>query len=160
MGVATGIMSPTVVATWYVQQETGGTNRLELVILWRGNVAWWEQPGYIGGSGNTDYTIQYGSVRLSVRFDPMKLSATVNGHDIALRGDNVLYVDDVDSPGGPRFLRTSHIDPHMPGSFGQIGSLLANSDDVMDYMQCGARRGNPTADAKLALVCMTNLGRQ
>jgi hypothetical protein len=153
-------MSPTVVATWYAQQEAKGGNRLQLVILWRGSVAWWAHPGCIGSCGRPDYTVEYGSVRLTVRLDAVKDSVTINGRDIALRGDNVLYVDSVDAPVGPRFLRTSHIDPQMPGTFGQIGSLLAKSQEVMDYMQCGARRGDAAFDVRLALMCITNLGRQ
>jgi hypothetical protein len=119
-----------------------------------------EHPGYIGRLDSPDYTIQYGSVRLTIRFDPVKQSVTVNDRDIVMRGDNVLYVDNVDAPSGPRFLRTSHVDPRMPGTFGQVGSVLASSQEIMDYMQCGARRGDPTFDARLALMCITNLGRQ
>jgi hypothetical protein len=160
VSATTAIMSPTVVATWYAHREGTGANRLQLVILWRGSVAWWAQPGCIGSCGSADYTVKYGSVRLTVQFDPVKESVTVNGRDIALRGDNVLYIDSVDAPVGPRFLRTSHIDPQMPGTFGQIGSLLANSHEVMEYMQCGARRGDAAVDARLAVMCITNLGRQ
>src|SRR5215472_6673777 len=63
---STAIMSPTVVASWYAQQEADGSNRLQLVVLWRGNPAWWRQPGCVGSCGNEDYTVQYGSVDLTV----------------------------------------------------------------------------------------------
>jgi len=159
-GVMTQVMSPTVVASWYVQQETDGSNRLLLLVLWRGTPAWWRQPGCIGSCGTTDYTVQYGPVQLSLRYDSARASVTVNGRDIALRGDNVLYMDSVDAPGGARFLRTSHIEPHIPGAGGQIGTMLGNSHEILDYMQCGARSGIATLDATLATMCMTNLGRQ
>jgi hypothetical protein len=160
MGVMTQVMSPTVVASWYVQQETDGSNRLQLLVLWRGTPAWWRQPGCIGSCGNKDYTVQYGPVQLSLRYDPARASVTVNGHDIALRDDNVLYVDSVDGPGGVRLLRTSHIEPHIAGAGGQIGTMLGNSHEILDYMQCGARSGIAALDARLATMCMTNLGRQ
>jgi hypothetical protein len=157
---ATQVMSPTVVASWYVQQERGQPNRLQLVVLWRGAPAWWKQPGCIGSCGDADYTVQYGSVHLTVRYDPVRRTATVSGRNIDLRTDNVLYVDSVDAPGGPTVLRTSHIDPRMPGTFGQIGTMLGNSQEILEYLQCGARSGIPAVDSRLTTMCLTNLGRQ
>jgi hypothetical protein len=157
---STQVMSPTVVASWYVQQEANQPNRLQLVVLWRGTPAWWRQPGCIGSCGDADPTVQYGSVHLTIRYDPVKRIATVNGRDIVLHADNVLYVDGVDAPGGPTAFRTSHIDPRMPGTFGQIGTMLGNSQAILDYMQCRARSGIATVDAALATMCLTNLGRQ
>jgi hypothetical protein len=157
---ATQVMSPTVVASWYVQQDADRLNRLQLVVLWRGTPAWWRHGGCIGSCGSADMTIQYGSVHLTLRYDPIKRTATVNGRDIALHTDNVLFVDGVDAPDGPTVFRTSHIDPRMPGTFGQIGTTLGKSQEILDYMQCRARSGIPTVDAQLAPMCITNLGRQ
>src|SRR5262245_41787455 len=157
---ATQVMSPTVVASWYVQQEPNQPNRLQLVVLWRGTPAWWRRGSCIGSCGNADYVIQYGSVQLTLRYDPVKQTATVNGREIALHTDNVLYVDGVDTPDGPTVFRTSHIDPRMPGTFGQIGTMLGNSQEILDYMQCRARSGIPPVDGQLAPMCITNLGHQ
>jgi hypothetical protein len=157
---ATQVMSPTVVASWYVRQARNQPNRLQLVVLWRGTPAWWNHPGCIGSCGAADYTVQYGPVDLTLRYDPVKRIARVNGRDIDLRTDNVLYVDGVDAPGGPTVFRTSHIDPRMPGTFGQMGSMLGNSQEILDYMQCRALSGIATVDARLATMCITNLGRQ
>jgi hypothetical protein len=157
---STQVMSPTVVATWYAQQQPNQPNRLQFVVLWRGSAAWWRRGGCIGSCGDADYTVQYGSVHLTLRYDPDKATAAVNGRNVDLRTDNVLYVDNVDAPGGPTVLRTSHIDPRMPGTLGQIGTMLGNSHEILDYMQCGARSGVPAVDAGLATMCLTNLGRQ
>lgn len=158
-GAATQVMSPTVVATWYARGENDSTNRLLLVILWRGSTAWWRQPGGIRIDGD-NYSIVYGFVRLTVRYDSKEERVSVNGRDVALGGDNVLYVDNVDAGGGPTFVRTSRIDFHMPGTVGQIGSMLGHSDEILKYMQCDARAGNPKLDAELASMCLTNLGRR
>jgi hypothetical protein len=124
------------------------------VILWRGSAAWWKQPGGVvvrsrEGDTPTETRIEYGRVRLSV-----------NGDEVTLGGNNLLCVDQVDSPGGPKVVRAFRIDSRMPGSAGQIGSMLGQAPQVLPYLQCDARTGNPTFDAQLASMCLTNLGRR
>jgi hypothetical protein len=149
------------VASWYAAPQADRSDALQLVVLWRGRPAWWQQPGCIGGCGaGTDYVIEYGHVRLTLRYDAASSSVLVNGRTILLRGDNVLYVDTVDTAREPRITRTSHIDPRMPGTPGQIGPTLARSREVIDYLQCHARTGDAATDARLSTMCLTNLGRE
>ncbi|MGH9409739.1 MAG: hypothetical protein ACRD1V_09830 [Vicinamibacterales bacterium] len=98
-------------------------------------------------------------MRLKILYDAANRSVRINGRDIVLRDDNVLFVDQVDDPAGPRFVRTAHVEPRMP-SFSRIGLVLRESRDVMDYLECRARWGNPAIYRLRSTICMTNLGRE
>ena len=160
-GGATSVISPVVVAQWFTSRR-GTTEQLELLVLWRGTPGWFLQPGGSGGSGfgasSPDYTwIKYGSVTLSLDFDATKRTATVQGQNVPLADNNLLFVDDVDGPTGPRVTGTMAIPRAMPGSSGQIGPVLAKSLRIMSYLRCDAGSESPQK-ALLEPLCLQNVG--
>lgn len=48
----------------------------------------------------------------------------------------------------------------MPGTSAQIGLALRDSPEIVAYLQCDARSGNPRRDPHLSRLCVTNLGRR
>jgi hypothetical protein len=158
----TMVMSPTVVATWFPQQQPDGSDQLKLLVLWRGSPGWFLQPGSIRGD-KARQIIQYGTVRLTLDYSIGSPIAVVNGTRIPLGAqgtDNVLYVDNVDAPAGLKLRRTGHIPERMPGSGQQLGVAIRDSKDVVDYLQCHARSESPRTQAYIERLCLVNLGRE
>jgi len=158
---ATGVISSVVVAEWFTSRRAS-TEQLELLVLWRGSPGWFLQPGGSGhsGSGADDphYTwIKYGSVTLSLDFDPAKRTVTVQGKNVVLADNNVLFVDDVDGPTGPHVTGTMTIARSMPGSAGQIGLVLQKSPRIMSFLRCDAASESPQK-AFLESLCLQNVG--
>ena len=85
----------------------------------------------------------------------------INGRELHLGTDNVVYVDDVDALTGARVVRTSHIPSTLPGSEGQIGMAIRDVPEVVAYLKCDAR----AADAQRQMMienlaaCVVTLGR-
>ncbi len=160
-GGATSVISPVVVAQWFTNRKTG-VEELELLVLWRGAPGWFLQPGGAGGSfsgtGTQNYTwIKYGSVSLSLDFDAAKRIVTIQGKELVLAGNNVLFVDDVDTPSGPRVAGAIAVSRSMPGSSGQIAPVLRSSPRIMSYLQCEAGHES-VSRALLDTLCLQNVG--
>lgn len=158
------MISPTVFASWITQRVGNDPEQLQLLVLWRGAPGWYFVPGgRIGGSSTasgTHSTIEYGNVRLTLDYGAGD-AVTINGREVHLGTDNVIYVDEVDAPTGGRVLRTSRIPSPMPGSAAQIGLAIRDVPDLVAYLQCDARASDPQRQMmieKLA-ACPVTLGR-
>jgi hypothetical protein len=159
------MISPTVFATWVTERFGNDSEQLRLLVLWRGTPGWYLVPGgRIGGSSGgragTHWTIEYGDVHLTLDSGAGD-AVTINGREVHLGTDNVVYVDDVDAIAGPRVVRTSRMPSKMPGSAGQIGLAIRDLPEVVTYLQCGARASDAQRQMmieKLA-ACVVSLGR-
>jgi hypothetical protein len=121
-----GPVSPSVIATAMCVTTERGVGTLELLVLWRGSPGWfWRDQGK-GGSGSSSSGggiggpgapmmrtewISQGGVTLNLRFDPTSGRLWILDQEIPLNGANVVLVDGVDEPGGPRVAGTVHIEP-------------------------------------------------
>jgi hypothetical protein len=157
------MVSPTVFASW-ITRSAGNDSRLQLLVLWRGTPGWYFVPGgRIGGGSNTagsHWSIEYGNVHLTLDFGAGDTVA-INGHDVHLGTDNVIYVDDVDAPSGARVIRTSRIPSQMPGSPAQIGLAIRDVPDLVTYLRCDARASDPERQKMIEMLgtCAVTLGR-
>jgi hypothetical protein len=157
------VISAAVEASWFATGRSG-VEHLELVVLWRGTPGWFMEPG--GSSGGSSggngvprsSWITRGEVRLTVEFDPAKRIATIQGQRLALADHNVVFVDDVDAPGGPRIVKTLQVARIMPGSAGQIGLVLKDSPEVIKFLRCDATRPDGRAAGYLRQLCLQNIG--
>jgi len=157
------MISPTVFATWLTERIGNGPVQLRLLVLWRGTPGWYFVPGGISDSSDgarTHQTIEYGDIRLTLDYGAGDAVA-INGREVHLGTDNVVYVDDVDAPAGARLVRTSRIVSKLPGSAGQIGLAIRDVPDLVAYLKCDARASDPQRQMmieKLA-ACVVSLGR-
>ena len=160
-------MSPAVVATWITEQHGDEPVQLRIVILWRGTPGWFlraggssvSDSGSASGGHQTSYqTIIQGGVRLTFDFDTATGVATVQGKMLDVREDNVVLVDDVDSPNGPRVSGTTRVTRPMPGSAGQIGLVLRTSPKIMSFLRCDAVVPDGPLKALVERLCVQNLG--
>ena len=159
-GGATGVISPVVVAQWFTNRKAG-VEELELLVLWRGMPGWFLQPGGSGGSdsgtGSHSTWIKYGAVSVSLEFDATTRRVIIQGKEVTLSDNNVLFVDDVDLSSGPRVVGMMAVSRAMPGSFGQIAPILRSSSRIMSFLRCDAGEGS-SRQALLQTLCLQNVG--
>ena len=88
-------------------------------------------------------------------------AVAINGHEVQLGTDNVVYVDDVDAIAGARVVRTSRMPSKMPGSAAQIGLAIRDVPDVVTYLQCDARASDAQRQMMIEKVaaCVVSLRR-
>ncbi|HEX5216854.1 MAG TPA: hypothetical protein VFV98_15440 [Vicinamibacterales bacterium] len=156
-------LSPAVVATWFTDQPAGQPVQLRLLVLWRGTPGWFlAGGGDVGGgtdrNGLRYETINYGNVRLTLSFDAAKGVVSIQGKSFDLKGDNVVFVDDVDTAAGPRVASTMLLGPTMPGSAGQLGEMLAPSPLIIEFLRCDAKAPSGRGQSTLDRMCLQNIG--
>jgi hypothetical protein len=93
-----------------------------------------------------------------VRTEATAVFATIQGKQVTLAKDNVVFVDDVDVPDGPRVTGTMSVDRVMPGSAGQIGLVLKKSREIMSFLRCDATLPGVPGRAMLEGLCLQNIG--
>jgi hypothetical protein len=160
-GGGKGGISPVVVAEWFTHR-VGGVEQLELLILWRGTPGWFLQPGTYADSGGEpgghNTWMKLGSIEVSMAFDDASRRIRIQGKEaIALGKDNVLFVDDVDGPSGPRVVGSMSVARAMPGSAGQIAPIVKSSPRIMAFLRCDAGDDSPRRE-RLRMMCLTNIG--
>ena len=124
-------VSPSVMATYMCRLYPDGRGELELLLLWRGTPGWfmrnsgggsnggssagWSASGGSSGAGGGPVTrtewITQGGLSLQIRFEPQSRKLWIQEREVAINEDNVVLIDDVDSPAGPQIARTIRIDP-------------------------------------------------
>jgi hypothetical protein len=158
------MISPTVFASWVTERVGNGPEELRLLVLWRGTPGWFfvggGRIGLSSGKPRTHRIIEYGDVRLTLDYGEDDAVA-INGREVHLGTDNVVYVDDVDAPTGARVVRTSRVPLKMPGSAGQIGLAIRGVPEVVAYLKCEARAPDPQRQTMIEMLaaCVVTLGR-
>ena len=157
-------ISPAVMATSFGTQLAGDPVRLQLLVLWRGTPGWFlEGGGSRGGSGGgsrsvRSETLKYGGLWLTVSHDSIKRIAHIQDKPVDLQDDNVIFVDDVDAPAGPRVTGTMRLGPDMTGTAVQLGDLLSPSPRVVEFLRCDAKSPSGRGQAMLDSLCARMLG--
>ena len=133
-------VSPSVMATVMTVGGEPGKGELELLVLWRGRPGWfWRTDGRGGGgsssggggtlgaSGGQVRTewLSHGGVNLNLRFEPGSRRLWILDQPVTLNDANVVLVDDVDEPTGPRVVATVRIDPAYDAATDQPPGLAA-----------------------------------
>jgi hypothetical protein len=147
-------VSPSVLATDMCVMDETGRGTLELLVLWRGSPLWFRRSagGASGSGGGGTHApgssmmrsewISQGGVSLSVRFDPAARKAWIQEKEIELGDANVLLVDDVDSPAGPRVVSLVRIDGDYKADVTRpapIHTFIRRSSDLVEFLRCDTR---------------------
>jgi hypothetical protein len=159
---ATQVISPVAVMTWLARYESESARVLDLLVLWRGAPGWFARGSNRVASGGSSTgafhtTIGYGDLQLELDFDRSARIAQIQRKPVELHDDNVVLVDDVDSPGGPVIVSTLHIDsdlPQMDSGYPRFDLVLRRSPDIVPFLRCDVRipdgRGQAIFDALCA----------
>jgi hypothetical protein len=141
------LLSPSVIGSYYLTGPSRAPS-LELLILWRGSPGWFARRTSQGGSsmssgsaggGQTGLSIRQGGLLLTATFDPGNRAVRILDEDIRLdAGANVILVDLVDDPAGPRLLKTlSVVAPD--GHANVLHAAFMASPELLDYLRCHAQ---------------------
>jgi hypothetical protein len=157
------VISPAVEVSVITEREADGVDQLELLVLWRGAAGWFLRPGSLTSNrttaaGHSYLTIRRGDLQLTLEYDRATRVVTIQGKPVTLAADNVVFVDDVDAPDGPRVTGTMRVARAMPGSAGQIGLVLKESREMMSFLRCDAPLPDVPARVMLERLCLQNIG--
>lgn len=160
------VVSPAVVATWIARTEPRGLPELELLVLWRGTPGWHLRAGTRGSgsrvSSRSDggderglhvHHLSFGGLDLNLEFDERKRVARIQGMEVALESANVIFVEDVDGPEGPRIARSLHVDSAFPDSPARIEEVVRRSPEIFSFLRCDAKLPDPKMQPMIDAVC-------
>lgn len=145
----TRVLSPSVVATIVMEYPEKTTP--EFIVLWRGSAGWWSRQSRGRGSsmyGADKLSLEesFGGVSLSLTFDRLHRTLAVQNMPIELRGRNVVLLDNVDSPNGPKLVSmlSVPIQPTPANPWG-IELTLRQSAEIVTFLQCDIVLSGPAA---------------
>jgi len=174
------VVSAVAMASWVARVERDGTRALVFLVLWRGSPGWFASGSGGGGSGGGDCrsyhsSIRRGDLQLQVEFDaqtrivtisqapidPQTGLATIQQKQIELRDQNVILVDGVDEAKGPPIVDSLRVDPTLPPGRSpfNIGEVLRQSQEIVSFLKCDTRLGDPLAQKMAEMVCSSVLGQ-
>jgi hypothetical protein len=136
-------ISPSAVMTGATRQDQNNVHTLALVVVWKGSDGWHSRGAPEDSSGGGaerwfEFTVRAGGRALKVRFDAVNRIAEMLGRKLALRDDNVILVDGVDSGSGPKVVRTLRIDPIVttaPDGFPVIEDVWTRSPEIVSFVK-------------------------
>ncbi len=155
-------VSPVAVVTWF-GRHAGDAAVLELLVVWRGSPGWFlaGQSGGSGGGGmggDVNATLRYGAVHLSVSYSPAKDVVTIQDTESRLGGNNVVLVDHVDTPDGPKVVATHRVDPAVPDSK-QVEVAMRRSHEVIAFLRCGTAMPDARMQPMIDKICEQIIGK-
>ena len=157
------ILSPVVVGGWLTHSDAPGSGTLDLFVLWRGSPGWHMRGGSRGGSGGSstgrrNLTLKYGGLFLQVLFDGSARLAEIDGRNVPLNDDNVVLVDDVDSVGGPKVVKTLRVDSALSDpSHPEI--VIRRSPELVAYLRCDIKLSEAQKQAAIDVICAQLIGK-
>lgn len=138
--------------------QPGGQRRLELVVVWRGSPGWFlkgnERHSSGGGSGHTfSSTVRYGGTEVSFEFIGAAARRVIlPDRSVDLGDHNVVLVDDVDAPTGPRFIKSLRIDPAIE-ELGLPAPAVVRSLELVEFLQCEVKLESVGAQRTTGGLC-------
>jgi hypothetical protein len=158
------VLSPAVVGGWFTHSDAPGSDTLDLLVLWRGSPGWFLRGGPQGGSsggsgtGRRHLTLKYGGLFLQVLFDGPARLAEIEDRKIPLNDDNVLLVDDVDSAGGPKVVKTLRVDPDLSDPH-RAEIAIRRSPELVAYLRCDIKLSDARQQATMDIICAQVIGK-
>jgi hypothetical protein len=162
-----GMVSPTVVATWIVRREPQSSAELELLVLWRGSPGWFMREGSTESSGEVSSGVSggqndrgivfeqlsFGGIRLDLEFDRSARTARVQDQEISLESANVILVDEVDGATGPQVASSLRVDPLFGNEPSEIEVIIRRNPELYSFLRCDAKLPDANAQQMVESVC-------
>jgi hypothetical protein len=165
-------ISSSVLASWMQHQRASDGDTRSLLVLWRGTPGWFTKRGPDGGrssagggSGSSAWqTFTEGGLTFELEYDFDRKVVRLLGQEVSLTDSNVLLVDDVDSPAGPRIVDRLWVDTppqNEPTAPDPIYAIVRQSPRLFEFVRCDTKMpdtGAPPAAAAyfgdvLATMC-------
>ena len=157
-----------VIITTMTNRDPQGVSTLDLLVLWRGTAGWYTKnsgAGHRGGGGGgfngRSERLQYAGIDLNIYLarDPRALQIQDKPVTLKPADANVVLVDDVDAPTGPRVVSTLRVDPSMPDGDLHIESVLRRSAEIVAFLKCDDQIDHPMLSAMVKRNCDLVLSR-
>jgi SnoaL-like domain len=130
---------------------------VDLLVLWRGTPGWFMTPDYQpsrGGSGpRFEGTLFFGGHLFNWDIDFVTRIAHVAGSRLDLKGQNVVLIDGIDAPAGPRIVKTLKVDEDPSVNFPDLGTLVWRIPELATYLQCDQHFSDSKVQMLHALAC-------
>lgn len=98
--------------------------------------------------------MSYGIHNVKLRFDPTKLTLTVQNEVVSLQAVNVVLVDGVDSADGVRIENVFWVDPQLPDlEPSSIESLMRREPAIFPFLRCEAALVEAAAQRMFDALC-------
>jgi len=160
-----GVLSASVVGGWFTHVNGSGEGVLDLLVLWRGSPGWPLTRSSGGTSGGSTpfstrrgMTVSRGDRSFYAAFSSSPRTYQIEDETKPLGDANVVLVDDVDSPAGPRVVKTLRVDPVMPDRR-RIELVLERSPELVAYLRCDARLADARKQMAIDLLCARYRGK-
>jgi hypothetical protein len=155
------LISSSVAASWMSHWRASDGDTRTLLVLWRGTPGWFAKRGSAGrsssggGGGSTGWqTFTEGGMTFELEYDFDRNVVKLLEQEVSLKDSNVVLVDLVDSPGGPRIVDRLWIDTpaqEQPGPPDPIHAIVRSSPRLFEFVRCDAKMpdqpGSPPAAA-------------
>ena len=159
-----GTLSAAVVGGWLTHVDGSGAAVLDLLVLWRGSVGWPLTQSSGGGSSGSGFstrrsmTVRNGTRSFYAAFDSSARTYQIENDTKPLADANVVLVDDVDSAGGLRVVKTLRVDPAMPETR-RIDVVIKRSPELLAYLRCDAKVPDARQQMIVDVLCSRYGGR-
>ena len=164
--MGSGLVSPSVVATWIVRKAPGSESELQLLVLWRGTTGW-SMKGESSASSSQMSTradgkdrgvvvthIDEGGIGLDLEFDGNQRVARVQDKEIPLGSHNVILVDAVDDPEGLRVVDSLEVDGRVPDDEASAAEvIIRRNPELYAYLRCGDKLPDADTQSMIDVVC-------
>jgi len=159
---ATQVVSPVASVTWVARYDSDGVRFLDLLVIWRGSPGWFiaDGSGTSGGGsfGTFHQTIRYGDVGLELEFDSATRIARVQGQAVEVGNANVILVDEVGTPYGPKIAGTLRVEPSFPPE-SRVEAVLRRSLELVSFLRCEVPMPDPKWQPIIDRLCSQLVNR-
>jgi len=156
-------LSSAVVASW--SSRWGKTGTAELLVLWRGTPGWFANgegsgSGTSSGSGSSlghgwayDYVTEGGKTFV-LSFDLDRSIVKILDEEISLARTNLVLVDFVDGPDGPRIVDRRWIDTTPPPeSRDPLPAIIRRTPGLFEYLRCDVQLPDQLQNKMAQMLC-------
>jgi hypothetical protein len=154
------VISSSVTASWMLHWRARDGDTRSLLVLWRGTPGWFATRGSNtrsasggGGGSSTWQTFTEGGRTFELQYDFDRDVVKLLGEEVSLRDSNVLLVDFVDSPTGPRIVDRLWIDTPPPDTAAApdpIYAIVRQSPRLYEFVRCETKMPGTGAPAVAA----------
>ena len=156
--------SPTTAAIFTTHVDDRGVQVLDVLVLWRGRVAWFLN----GGFGTTDVSgsapsavkqvnqwVSFGQTKFTATFDLQAGTGTIAGQPVTLRDANVVLVDGIGETSGPTVVGTRLVGPRLSSNSDAVSETIRHAPELMEYLRCGMGFPDQAIQSMVAGMCVT-----
>jgi ketosteroid isomerase-like protein len=136
---------------------TKDRSAVDLLVIWRGTPGWFMTPDYQasrGGSGPLfDGTLFFGGHLFNWDINFISRIAHVAGSRLDLKDRNIVLVDGIDAPTGPRIVKILKVEEELSADSPDVRPRVWRIPGIAAYLQCDQRFADARVQMLHGLAC-------